>query len=114
DTTMPTPATANMRPTTPDWAPDDSQVAFSYVPTNGSNTPPWGAGFYATEINGSDEWFAGASLYVAPWDAATHTLGAPTLLLGSAASTPPNSTTASAFSNYYYPNFSPDGSLIAF
>jgi hypothetical protein len=53
-------------------------------------------------------------LYFAPWNAATHSLGTPTKILGSAASTPPFGTTANAFTNYYYPNYSPDGSLVVF
>jgi hypothetical protein len=115
-TTQPTPATANMRATSPDWAPDDSQVVFSYVPTGPNTIPnlnkaPYGPGFY---LQSYDEWFAGASLYVAPWNATTNSLGAPTLLLASQASTPPGQTANSGVTNYYYPSFSPDNSFIAF
>jgi hypothetical protein len=92
-----------LRGTTPDWAPDDSQVVFS-VPPNLQVNPP-NAGYWMHARGPADDlWFAGASLYVAPWNAPNNTLGAATLLLDASGST----------KNYYYPSFSPEGSLISF
>ncbi len=88
----------NLRGTTPDWAPDNSSVVFA-VPPNANANPPNGAGYWQ---NGRDQWFAGASLYTAPWNPSTATLGAPTLLI------------ASTGDNFYYPSYSPDGSLLVF
>jgi hypothetical protein len=86
-----------LRGTTPDWAPDDSQVVFA-VPT----------GYLAPNANmamstGPDLWFTVASLYTAPWNSTSKTLGTPTKIIA-----------ASGTENYYYPSYSPDGSLIAF
>jgi hypothetical protein len=86
-----------LRGTSPDWAPNDSEVVFA-VPT----------GYLAPNANaaattGPDLWFTAASLYTAPWDAMAKTLGVPTLLVA-----------PTGGGNYYYPSYSPDGSLIAF
>jgi len=91
----------SLRGTTPDWAPDDTTVVFA-VPPNVSAAPP-AAGYWDHHVNNDDLWFAGASLYVAPWNTATKQLGAASLVLG-----------ATGTSNYYYPSYSPEGSFIAF
>jgi len=87
-----------LRGTTPDWSPDNASVVFAAPPNTKTNPPT--AGFWQ---NGNDLWFAGASLYVSPWNGASNTLGAATQLVASAAG-----------DNYYYPSYSPDGSFIAF
>ncbi len=86
-----------LRGTSPAWSPDDSQVAFVvptmfYPPKSSSPSP-----------NGADLWFTGASLYSAPWDSSTKTIGTATKLLSSDGTT-----------NYFYPTYSPDGTLLAF
>jgi hypothetical protein len=86
--------TDTARGTTPDWAPDDSEVLYAVPPAN-SNT-------YFLQ-NTSDLWFANASIKVAPWDSVNNKLGAPTTLLA-----------ATGTQNFYYPTYSPEGSLIAF
>ena len=103
--------TGTMRGTTPDWAPDDSRVVFAVAPNTFVNTatagywmnmcPQLNPGGYSSCIN--DLVFAGASLYVSSWNATTKTLSAPTALLAS-----------SGTDNFYYPSFSPDGSLIVY
>lgn len=91
-----------MRGTTPDWAPDDSQVVFAAPPNVYSNGAT--AGYWMKHAGPRDDlMFAGASLYTAPWNASSNALGAATLLFQS------NGT-----DNYYYPAYSPDGSLLAF
>jgi hypothetical protein len=102
----PTPPAA-IRGTTPDLAPDDSTVVFAAAPNQaggslgdaGAEAGYWAPGNAAQQ----DEWFSGASLYVAPWDASHDQIGPVTPLLAS------NGT-----DNYYYPSYSPDGSLIVF
>jgi hypothetical protein len=91
-----------LRGTTPDWAPDDGKVVFASPPDVLVDPPA--AGYWQAKAGKADDlWFAGASLYVAPWNAANNTLGDPQALL-----------TSSGQDNYYYPSFSPDGSLIVF
>jgi hypothetical protein len=91
-----------LRGTTPDWAPDDSLVAFA-VPPNQLVTPP-AAGFWMKTKGTSDDlWFAGASLYVASWNDTSKNLENPSMLLQ-----------AQGTENFYYPSFSPDGSLLVF
>ena len=98
---------AALRGTTPDMAPDDTSVVFASAPNVAGGPQMAGgvtAGYWApNNILKQDEWFSGASLYVAPWSDATNQLGAETLLL------PSNGTT-----NFYYPSYSPEGSLIVF
>jgi hypothetical protein len=91
-----------LRGTTPDWAPDDSQVVFA-APPNVLSMPPNPGFWMKTKGPADDLWFAGASLYLAAWNPATKSLGDPTMLIPSMGS-----------DNYYYPNHSPEGSLIAF
>ena len=99
---------APLRGTTPDWAPDDSKVVFA-APPNQPGLPPNGPGFWPTNNRpNKDLWFAGASIYVSSWDATANQLGVPTLVVASTA------TSSVGGSNYYYPSYSPDGSLIAF
>ena len=98
---------AAIRGTTPDMAPDDTSLVFAAAP-NVAGGPQMGggvtAGYWApANTTKQDEWFSGASLYVAPWSDATNQLGAERLLL------PSNGT-----NNFYYPSYSPEGSLIAF
>ena len=91
-----------LRGTTPDWAPDDSAVVFA-SPPNVKVTPP-AAGYWMNKQGPKDDlWFAGASLYVSTYDPVSSMLGSPTMIAMS------NGT-----DNFYYPSFSPDGSLIAF
>jgi hypothetical protein len=91
-----------IRGTTPDWAPNDSEVVF-VAPPNMFAAPPK-AGYWLAKAGPADDlWFAGASLYTAPWDSLTSKLGSPTVILASTGT-----------DNYYYPSYSPDGSLIAF
>jgi hypothetical protein len=102
----------SLRGTTPDWAPDDSQVVFAAPPNvlaSAANFATAPAAGYWQHYEGprDDHWFAGASLYAAPWDATTNQLGTPALIL-------PSTTVSGWPTNYYYPSFSPDGSLIAF
>src|SRR5262249_40384080 len=89
------PQTGGMRGTTMDWAPDDSTIVFS-VPTT---FLPMAGGSPAD----TDNWFTGASIYVAPWNNASNTLGTATKLLSS-----------NGPSNFYYPTYSPENSLILF
>jgi hypothetical protein len=102
----PTPP-ATIRGTTPDMAPDDSTVVFAASPYRaGGVLADGGAGsgyWQAGGVQQCDEWFAGASLYTTPWSDATNQIGAETLLLAS-----------NGVDNFYYPSFSPDGSLIVF
>ena len=100
------PPPAAIRGTTPDMAPDDSNVVFVAPPNDAGGVLAdggTGAGFWAPNAPEQDEWFAGASVYVAPWNTATSQLGAETMLI------PSNGT-----NNFYYPSYSPEGSLIAF
>jgi hypothetical protein len=113
----PTPP-ATVRGTTPDMAPDDTSVVFASAP-NVQGGPQMGGppmpmqdagvtgfapGYWSPgNLKKQDEWFSGASLYVAPWSDMANQLGTETALL------PSDGTT-----NYYYPSYSPDGSLIAF
>ncbi len=98
-----------IRGTTPDMAPVDSNVVFVAPPNDAGSLLADGgavAGFMplqGTSDPEQDEWFAGASVYVAPWSDSTSQLGAETLLI------PSNGT-----NNFYYPSYSPEGSLIAF
>jgi hypothetical protein len=98
-----------LRGTTPDWAADDSQVVFAAPPNvliqNPFSTAGSHAGFWKSNggSGANDLWFGGASLYSAAWNGTSNSLGAPTLLAASDGTT-----------NYYYPSYSPDGSLIAF
>jgi hypothetical protein len=85
---------ADLRGTTPDFAPDDSAVVFAAAPT---------AGY--TVLHTEDLWFTGASIYVAAWDPMMRQLKPATKLIGPA---------AGSTGNYYYPSFSPDGAFIAF
>jgi hypothetical protein len=101
------PAPAAIRGTTPDMAPDDTSVVFAAAPNQAGGVLAdggAGAGYWApNNTPQQDEWFAGASLYVAPWSNTTKQVGAESTLI------PSNGT-----SNFYYPSFSPDGSLIVF
>jgi hypothetical protein len=82
------------RGTTPDWAPDDSAVLYAAPPANSTT-------YF---LNGQDdEWFLDASIKSAPWDPVNKRLGTPTVLLQ-----------ATGTQNFYYPTFSPEGSLIAY
>jgi hypothetical protein len=92
----------SLRGTTPDWSPDDSTVVFA-VPPNVKVNPPKPGYWQAKAGPADDLWFAGASLYTAQWDLETNQLGAPALLLAAAGT-----------DNYFYPSFSPEGSLIVF
>jgi hypothetical protein len=97
-----------LRGTTPDFAPDDSSVVFAAPPNvlimNPYSTTGSHAGFWKKTKGTSDDlWFAGASLYTAPWDDTNKALGAPTQLVAS-----------DGTNNYYYPSYSPEGSYIAF
>ena len=90
-----------LRATTPDWAPDDSRVVFAVPPNVFVSTPI--AGYWMNKKGVDDLMFAGATLYTSSWNAATKSLGAPTALL-----------TSNGTDNFYYPSFSPDGSLIVY
>jgi hypothetical protein len=98
-----------IRGTTPDMAPDDSNVVFVAAPNDAGALLADGgtvAGYLplqGTSDPEQDLWFAGASVYVAPWNVATSQLGTEALLI------PSNGT-----NNFYYPSYSPEGSLIAF
>jgi hypothetical protein len=81
---------AGMTGTQPDLSKDDATLAF-VVPQAG------------TISMFGDHHFLGGSLYLAPFNAPTKALGAPTVLLAS------NGTV-----NYYYPNIAPDGSFVVF
>jgi hypothetical protein len=93
-----------LRGTTPDWAPDDSNVVFAVPPNVFNNTNAPACGYWMKQQGPRDDlMFACASLYTSPWNAATNTLGNPTALL-----------TATGNENYYYPSYSPEGSLIVY
>jgi hypothetical protein len=100
-------APAAIRGTTPDMAPDDTSVVFSAAPNQAGGVLADGgaeAGYWApNNTPQQDEWFSGASLYVAPWSDSTSQIGAESPLI------PSNGT-----NNFYYPSYSPDGSLIVF
>jgi hypothetical protein len=102
----PTPP-ATLRGTTPDMAPDDTSVVFAAAPNQAGGVLPDGgaeAGYWAPgNAPQQDEWFSGASLYAAPWNGSQNQIGAETLLVPS-----------NGASNYYYPSYSPEGSLIVF
>jgi hypothetical protein len=102
----PTPP-ATIRGTTPDMAPDDSTVVFAAAPYQQSGVLAdggAGAGYWqAGGVKGCDEWFAGASLYTTPWNGTSSQVGAETALLQS-----------NGVENFYYPSYSPDGSLLVF
>jgi hypothetical protein len=91
-----------LRATTPDWAPDDSRVVFAVPPNVFVSSPT--AGYWMKKQGPRDDlMFAGASLWASPWNAATKKLDAPVQLLAS-----------DGTNNFYYPSFSPDGSLIVY
>jgi len=92
-----------LRGTTPDWAPDDSRVVYVVPPnpTKVQTTPV--AGFWMNKGGIDDEMFAGATLYGSAWNPTTKTLGAPAAIL-----------TSNGTDNFYYPSFSPEGSLIVY
>jgi hypothetical protein len=90
-----------LRATTPDWAPDDSRVVFAVPPNVFVSTPI--AGYWMNKKGIDDLMFAGATLYTSTWNDTTKTLGAPAALL-----------TSNGTDNFYYPSFSPDGSLIVY
>jgi hypothetical protein len=102
----------NLHGTTPNLSPDDSTLVFAAAPDqHGEPTGLvgyWDSGKASYPM--ADEWFSGAGLFVAPWDAQNNTLGQAKQLFPMA---PATGATASS-PNYYYPSFSPDGSLIAF
>lgn len=102
----PTPP-VSIRGTTPDMAPDDTSIVFSGAPNQAGGALADGgaeAGYWApNNTPQQDEWFSGASLYVAPWSDSTRQIGAESPLIAS------NGT-----NNFYYPSYSPDGSLIVF
>jgi hypothetical protein len=96
-------ADGGVRATTPDWAPDDSMVVFS-VPPNVKSGAADVAGYWMAKAGPRDDlMFSGASLQTATWDPSTNAFGLPATLLAS------NGT-----DNYYYPSYSPDGSLLVF
>jgi hypothetical protein len=106
--------TAALRGVTPDISPDDTKVVFAAAP-DVVDQDPTHAGFFGASAHANvapdgytDEYFSGAGLFIAPWDSATGTVGAATAIL------PPAVAGAVNAPNYYYPSFSPDGSLIAF
>jgi hypothetical protein len=113
--TVPTFAgTAALRGVTPDISPDDTKVVFSGAPDVVFEDPTK-AGFFGASAHTNvapdgytDEYFNGAGLFTASWDSATGQMGAATQIFAPAvagAVNPPN---------YYYPSYSPDGSMIAF
>lgn len=101
------------RGATPDISPDDKKVVFSAMANQeGGPTTP---GFFGSSAHGNvapdgftDEYFTGAGLYLSTWDSATNAMGAPTAIFPAAAANATNP------GNYYYPAWSPDGSLIVF
>ncbi len=94
------------RGTTPDMAPDDSRVVFAVPPnTFVSSEKP---GYWLNKAGVDDLMFAGASLYVASWNATTHMFGPPKILLAN------NGAIDATADNFYYPSFSPEGSLIVY
>jgi hypothetical protein len=82
------------RGTTPDWSPDDKTVLYAVPPAN--------SGTYFLQSN-SDLWFTQASIKEAPWNSTNNQLGTPNVLLQSTGT-----------KNFYYPTYSPEGSIIAF
>jgi hypothetical protein len=98
--------------TTPNMSPDDDKLVFAAAPDQ-HGEPTGIVGYWDSGKSSypmADEWFSGAGLYVAPWDGQNNTLGEAKQLFPAAV---PTGTTANS-PNYYYPSFSPDGSLIAF
>lgn len=109
-----------LRGTTPDIAPDDTKVVLSaaldQVQVGAAKPDPTIPGFWGNSDHtppapdgATDEFFTGAGLYVATWDPASYTMGNATAIFP--AQTAGN---AAGIPNFYYPSWSPDGSLIVF
>jgi hypothetical protein len=118
-----------LRGSSPDIAPNDNQVVFAAawddglpqathkppLPTEHVTGGPTTPGYFGASSHPdvapdglTDEYFSGAGLYIAKWDTTANKMSEAKPIFPAAAST------STSPPNYYYPAFSPDGSMIVF